>query len=35
MIVIVGVSHRTAPLEVRESLAFTRGDLPEVLARLK
>jgi len=35
MIVIVGVSHRTAPLEVRESLGFSREQLPEVLARLR
>src|SRR5262245_24997353 len=35
MIVIVGVSHRTAPLEVRESLAFSREQLPEVLGRLR
>jgi glutamyl-tRNA reductase len=35
MIVIVGVSHRTAPLEVRETLAFPRDALPETLARLR
>jgi len=35
MIVIVGVSHRTAPLEVREALAFPRERVPETLARLR
>jgi glutamyl-tRNA reductase len=31
MIVIVGVSHRNAPLEVREALAFARDRLAEAL----
>jgi len=35
MIVVVGVSHRTAPLPVRESLAFSRDALGEALVRLK
>lgn len=34
MIVVVGLSHRTAPVEVREKLAFGADVLPEVLARL-
>jgi glutamyl-tRNA reductase len=35
VIVIAGVSHRTAPLEVRESLAFARERLPEALRRMR
>jgi glutamyl-tRNA reductase len=35
MIVIVGVSHKTAPLEVREALAFPRDGLAEALQRLR
>ncbi|MBI3932764.1 MAG: glutamyl-tRNA reductase [Acidobacteria bacterium] len=35
MLVIVGVSHRTAPLPVRESLAFPREGLPAALARMR
>jgi glutamyl-tRNA reductase len=35
VIVIVGVSHRTAPLEVRETLAFPRDLLPDTLSRLR
>ncbi len=35
MIVVVGVSHRTAPLPVRESLAFPRDALAEALVRVK
>jgi glutamyl-tRNA reductase len=34
LIVVVGLSHRTAPVEVREKLAFSADVLPEVLARL-
>jgi glutamyl-tRNA reductase len=34
MIVVVGLSHRSAPVEVREKLAFGADVLPEVLARL-
>ena len=34
MIVVVGLSHRTAPLEVRERLSVSADILPEVLARL-
>jgi glutamyl-tRNA reductase len=34
VIVVVGLSHRTAPVEVREKLAFGADVLPEVLARL-
>ena len=32
---VVGVSHRTAPLEVRERLVFGRAELPAALARLR
>jgi len=35
VIVVVGVSHRTAPLEVREALAFGADRIPEALARLR
>jgi glutamyl-tRNA reductase len=31
---VVGASHRTAPIEVRERLAFPRGEIPGVLASL-
>jgi len=34
VIVVVGLSHKTAPVEVREKLAFSADVLPEVLARL-
>ncbi len=34
MIVVVGLSHKTAPVDVREKLAFGADILPEVLARL-
>jgi glutamyl-tRNA reductase len=33
MILVVGVSHRTAPVSVREALAFARDRLPEALLR--
>lgn len=32
---VVGLSHHTAPLEVRERAAFTRGELKDALAALK
>ena len=35
MIAVVGVSHKTAPLEVREALAFPKERLAEVLRRLR
>jgi glutamyl-tRNA reductase len=35
MIVIVGVSHKTAPLEVREALAFPREGVGGALRRLR
>ena len=35
MLVVVGVSYRTAPLEVREALAFPKDDLPQVLRELR
>jgi glutamyl-tRNA reductase len=35
MIVIVGVSHKTAPLEVREALAFPKERVGDALARLR
>jgi glutamyl-tRNA reductase len=31
---VVGVSHRTAPIEVRERLAFSRAEIPPALRRL-
>jgi glutamyl-tRNA reductase len=34
-LLITGVSHKTAPVEVRESLAFREDALPEALADLK
>ncbi len=34
MIVVVGLSHKSAPVEVREKLAFGADVLPEILARL-
>lgn len=34
MIVAVGLSHKTAPIEVRERLAVSRDALPDLLARL-
>lgn len=34
MIVVVGLSHKTAPIAVRERLAIGRDALPEVLTRL-
>ncbi len=33
-IVLVGLNHRTAPIEVRECLAFTEAELPEALRQL-
>jgi glutamyl-tRNA reductase len=35
MILVVGVSHRTAPLEIREALAFQKDRLPEILNGLR
>jgi len=35
MIVLVGLSHRTSPLPVRESLAFSQDRLPEALRRMR
>jgi glutamyl-tRNA reductase len=35
MLVVVGLSHRSAPVEVRERLAVPPGDLPARLADLK
>jgi glutamyl-tRNA reductase len=34
VIIVVGLSHKTSPVEVREKLAFGADVLPEVLARL-
>ena len=31
MIVVVGLSHRIAPIEVRETLALTRSSIPDLL----
>jgi glutamyl-tRNA reductase len=35
MIVCVGLSHRNAPVEVREQLALTRDDVPTVIEELR
>jgi len=35
VIVVVGLSHQTAPLEVREALAFPQETMAEALARLR
>jgi glutamyl-tRNA reductase len=35
MILVVGLSHKTAPLALREALAFARERLPEALARVR
>jgi glutamyl-tRNA reductase len=35
MIVVIGVSHRTAPLPVREALAFPKDQLRDALLRLR
>jgi glutamyl-tRNA reductase len=34
-LVVAGVSHRTAPVEIREALAFVKEALPETLRRLR
>ena len=34
-IVLVGVNHRSAPIAIRERLAFSRERLPEALRRLR
>ena len=34
MIAVIGLSHRSAPLDVRERLAFPKEELPALLARL-
>jgi glutamyl-tRNA reductase len=34
VIVVVGMSHRTAPIEIREQLAITEDDLPGLLEQL-
>src|ERR1044071_4246487 len=33
-IVLIGLSHKTAPVEMREQLAFNQSRLPEALAAL-
>jgi glutamyl-tRNA reductase len=35
VLVVVGVSHRTAPVEIREALAFAKDTLPDRLRRLR
>ena len=35
MIVVVGLNHETAPVAVREALAFPKEGLPEALARVR
>jgi glutamyl-tRNA reductase len=34
-IFVVGVSHRTAPLAIREKLAVSEEDLPETLGEIR
>lgn len=34
-LVTVGLNHKTAPVEIREKLAFTENQLPEALQKLK
>src|ERR1700685_1016628 len=34
-LLVTGVSHKTAPVEIRECLAFTERSLPEALQSLK
>jgi glutamyl-tRNA reductase len=34
MLIVLGCNHRSAPLELRERLAFAEADLPRTLARL-
>jgi glutamyl-tRNA reductase len=34
-LVVVGANHRTAPIELRERLAFGRAEVPEALARVR
>ena len=33
-LVIVGVNHKTTPVEIREQLAFTRGKLEDSIEKL-
>lgn len=35
MILALGINHKTAPVAVREKLAFSAGEVPDVLAALK
>ncbi|KKM08730.1 glutamyl-tRNA reductase [Clostridiales bacterium PH28_bin88] len=34
-ILVVGLNHRTAPVEIRETLAFSRKEMPEALSTLR
>ncbi len=34
-IIVIGLNHKTAPVEVRERLAFSKEDTPKVLATMK
>ncbi len=34
-VVVVGLSHRTAPVEIRERMAFSEAVIPEVLRKLR
>ena len=34
MIVVVGLSHRTAPIAVREKIALPKDDIPRVLGQI-
>src|SRR3972149_8877942 len=35
VVTCVGINHRTAPVEVREKVAFSAEELPDALARLQ
>ncbi len=35
MLAVVGTSHHTAPIELRERVALGRGELPGALLRLR
>ena len=35
MILVVGLSHETAPVEIREAVAFAREEIPPTLERLR
>ena len=34
-LIVIGLSHRTAPIELRERFAFAESSVPQVLAQLR